>query len=362
MVPPRQAFLALLVTLCLVSVLVGQSTALSGSWQALLTNSQGTVELNLSLELQTEGIVSGTYTLQDGVSGAISGQFDGTLLLLVFVGPANDCPATFTLRVGLTGKAGAGTYTASGCDGAKENGVVSISQKSDTNSILADCLYQHEEEGYWSWLCNEQGTALSDQVSTFIRRENRFGYQGITSLWSGPKAEWKEREGAKVIAQTDKQLKATCETYYHVAYLKPDGNVQWNWLLKNMLNWYKKDSRKKFPKLCHVAEAAAADYVIVYTESESSVPYSFSIPVQKTTYHRGTIMGGGNTAIYSGTSTATETKTVSGSWSRWHISAAVYPVKANTTMIFSTKHTGRWRWSKPDKDSLIDALEFVEKQ
>jgi len=360
MTPPRQAFPALLVTLCLVSGLVGQSAAPSGSWQAFLANSQTTVELTLQLDVQTSGIVSGTYALQEGTGGAMSGQFDGTTLFVAFVVPIGDCPTTFTLKVNLTGNAGAGTYSASDCNGATENGAISMSQTG--SSILSNCLYQHEEEGYWSWLCNEQGTALSDQVSTFISRENRFGHQGIRSLWRGPKAEWKEREGAKVLAQTDKLLKATCETYYHVAYLNSDGDVQWNWFLKNMLNWHKKDSRKKFPKLCNVAEVAAADYVIVYTRSDSSVPYSFSVPVQKTTYHRGTIVGGGDTATYRGTSTTTETKTVSGSWSKWHISASVYPVKSDTTMIFSTKHTGRWRWSKPDKDSLIDALEFIEKQ
>jgi hypothetical protein len=30
--------------------------------------------------------------------------------------------------------------------------------------------------------------------------------------------------------------------------------------------------------------------------------------------------------------------------------------------LFTAQHKGQWRWSKPDKDAFVKAMEFIQKQ
>jgi len=340
-----------------------QAISPAGSWKTYLANSQTTAELSLTLEVQSSDLLSGSYTLQDGTVGALSGQVNNNVLYLAFVGKANNCPTTFSLKISLAGSAGAGTYTATDCNDAQETGTVSMVQTSQSDE-LSKCWTQHKQEAYWTWLCDAEGKFFSDYVSIFNLRTNQFGQSGVMSVWSGSKSDWQE-ESEKIISRHQKDT-ASCEIYYHVAYVGQNGSIQWNWFTKNMLNWYKKNARKKFPKLCATAQVAAADYLIAYANSSYTVPYSFNIPIPKTTYYSGTTSGYSGTGYvsgtYSGYSTTTQNQTYSGSRNQWDVYAVVYPNKPNSTIVYNTKHTGRWRWSKPDKDSFLDALKFLKDQ
>jgi hypothetical protein len=140
-----------------------------------------------------------------------------------------------------------------------------------------------------------------------------------------------------------------------------------------MQNWWEKEGQKKFPNFCYSSEPWAADYVILWSDYGSSVPYTYSVPVPQTSYVSGTTSGwvGGQYVYgnYSGYATTTQMQTYSGSWNIWNFLLAVRPVTTIPgeprlelgTPVSWSEHTGRCRWSKADKDSLIDALKYIQK-
>ena len=293
----------------------------------------------------------------------------GTLHFAI-VRNVDSCVSTYSGSINLDGKIGAGTYTVSNCRGQTQKGAVSIVQLSQAGKPEAaespslDCLVKHKQEGYWTWRCDEEGKEYSDRVSLLSNAEEPFRTKHLTTeVWSGPLDELTET--SEDLIEAHQQESSRCKSYFHLAYVSGNGDVRWNWLSKNMLNWWKDEGKKRFQSLCAVRKPSDADYVVTYSDATTSVPYSFSIPVRKSTYVTGNVRGfvGGQYTYgtYSGYAYSTENQTHSGSWRQLHVWAQLFLVGSKDSgIIYETKHIGRTRWSKPDKDCLVDALKFME--
>lgn len=109
-----------------------------------------------------------------------------------------------------------------------------------------------------------------------------------------------------------------------------DGTRGAGWLSKNMKNWWDKEGRQKHAHVCFVDDESNADYRLEWSWSDYSVP----------TYN-------------------TQTGAV-GYWGHTDVRVTVYRPNSQQ-LLFTKSHHGRWRWSKPDKDALKAAIEFIAK-
>ncbi len=238
-----------------------------------------------------------------------------------------------------------------------------------------DCFIPHAERGYATWVCEPWGKVYSDRFTIYSVRTNQTGARVLWPIWKGPAEDWLTN-AAQIIAE-HKQAIAHCSVYFHVAHTAwrewgSHSAIQWNRVTRNMLNWWERNGQKKFPTLCYCSEPWAADFVMVWGDWDESVPYSYSVPVPETYYVGGTISGWVSNqpfqAEYWGYATTMRMRTYEGSWNIWNFLLDVRPVEERDdgrglhlgTSVFWSHHKGRWRWSKPDKDSLIDALKAIE--
>jgi hypothetical protein len=351
-----------------------QQSSLAGSWRATFADSVSNGISLLILDVQSDGTVSGVLRIEGSSMGKLSGQFDGGVFYFTLIQTVEGCPGSFSGRLKVEGDSGTGTYVGTDCEGEHKNGVVSMMRlvpdksTSTTREINAsassDCIVSHEEEDYVTWLCDAQGRLLPDKAEVFFLRTNYWGEPIAMSVWSGPRKQWTDTI-PQVISQHREKI-SKCLVYFNVSYITKNGQIRWNWGPKPFWKWWKKNGSNKFPRFCYTKEPWEADYVAVWSDSQYSVPYSFSIPVPQTSYVTGNMSGwvGGDyvQGNYSGYVYSTQNQTYSGSRSVLAVNAVVYPVRPNTRVVFESKHTGRWRWSKPQKDVLIDSLRFIQKE
>jgi len=151
----------------------------------------------------------------------------------------------------------------------------------------------------------------------------------------------------------------------------------------NQTDWWLKDGKKKFPGVCITTEKNEADYLIAWTATESADKYTYTVPHTETTQHQGTVntnsssrstsspetVYSSGSGTYRGTSTTTTYERKDGEWPVVYVNAFVHRMTKDgsdkpyvKTPLFMTKHKGQWRWSKPDKDSFVRLLEFINKQ
>jgi hypothetical protein len=137
----------------------------------------------------------------------------------------------------------------------------------------------------------------------------------------------------------------------------------------NQTDWWLKEGQKKFPGVCITTEKNEADYLIAWTAMQDSETYYYTTPKTSTTQHSGTVYGPGGVGGYSGTSTTTTDERQKGEWQVVYVNAFVHRMTKDgsdkpyvKTPLFMTKHKGQWRWSKPDKDGFVKAMEFIQKQ
>lgn len=150
-------------------------------------------------------------------------------------------------------------------------------------------------------------------------------------------------------------------------------------LSPNQTEWWLKEGQKKFPGVCITTTPGEADYVIFWTATQETTNHSYTVPKTETTYHSGTVnstststgsLDSVNTSgTYNGTSTKTTYETRGYEWTNTYVNAFVHKtvtVEGKKTIeklpLSIAKHRGQWRWSKPDKDSLVKSLEFINKQ
>ena len=151
------------------------------------------------------------------------------------------------------------------------------------------------------------------------------------------------------------------------------GVVTDNWVSENQRK-YLEERRKKISqnkakrKLFGVQNRASADYIILWTAAQGFRPYMYYVPRTETETH--TVTGGYSTYGSAGQSQGTFSGTVnvekqyyqqqSGQWPFVDVLLQVYDARTSQK-IFETHHQGNWRWSKPDKDCLDEALKFLTK-
>ena len=223
------------------------------------------------------------------------------------------------------------------------------------------CLITFSPPSYVAWVCNGEGTEWSDPVLLVQTRQAPSGRATVRVVWEGPRA---TLNGAapQLIAQ-DQTQHARCRTYFHIAGVS-GGEVHWNRVTKNMRAWWDRDGQRRFKEFCYATIVQDADYVLAWAESTSQIPFSFSLPLPKTTTTYGTFRSSGaGQTTYRSTSTTTEMLTFSDVVTVSHVTLAILPVIERgglaalaEPVTWIEKHRG-----KPDKDALREALDNLRK-
>ncbi len=353
---------------------LAQEADLAGKWAATFSDSISTGTAQLLLSRKEDGQVTGLVYMNGTNIGRMSGQLERNTFCFTLVQTLEGCPGTFSGQITLAGGTGSGRYVGTDCSGEHKNGVLSIvrltaevprtapsSARSDAN--FPHCLVSDPETSYVSWLCDEAGRIRPSRTEIYYIRTNRAGERTPMLIWAGSREDWRQKK-ATVIAEHQRNF-SNCSVYVNVSHVTSKGEVRWDWWTRPMRKWWKKDGPKKFPGFCYARQPWEADYVIVWTDAEYSVSYSFTLPRPKSFYYSGNLSGyaGGEYVYgnYSGHVYTTEDKTYSGSRSEWKVNAVVYPVEPNTRVVYESNHTGRTIWSKPDKDALVDSLKFIRR-
>jgi hypothetical protein len=148
------------------------------------------------------------------------------------------------------------------------------------------------------------------------------------------------------------------------------GAVTDDWVSKDQLNWLKTVSKeiekgKRQTKFLITKQRENADYILFWTQAQGFIPYVTYVPRTETTtskvsgtystietsgYGFGTITG--NIVV-----TRTYYEAQSNEWQFVDASLTVFDKSGKN--VYETKHRGNWRWSKPEKDCLEDALKYL---
>lgn len=120
---------------------------------------------------------------------------------------------------------------------------------------------------------------------------------------------------------------APCQVKVYVMGLDlDDGTKGIGWLTDNMRTWWETEGRTKRLQICFTETLATADYRLEW--KRSSKPYISAVgDVQSTHY-------------------------------RVEVRTAVYRPDSDI-LLYTIRYTGKWRWSKPDKDAFKEAIEFI---
>jgi len=356
----------------------------TGTWITAFSDSVSSGTARLILEPGAEGSLAGLFIVEGVRAGRISGQIQGNQFFFTLIQTAEDCPGSFSGKMTMDGVSVIGTYTGVDCSGEHQNGTLSmvraeeesISASRETEaetSINEECIVRHEDENYASWLCDPQGQLHPTKTAIYYVRTKRNGDTVPMLVWEGARKEWEEKRANLVV--THKARNAKCLAYFNVSYFPANGEVRWDWVSNRMSKWMKKEGKKKkYKGICYAANPWEADYVVLWTDAAYRVPYSFSIPVPQTSYYTESTSGSVNAysggtygyGTYSGSTSGTVTtyqnQTYSGTRSEYEVLAVVYAVGPNARIVYETKHVGRWRWSKPDKDVLVDSIKFIKER
>jgi len=138
-----------------------------------------------------------------------------------------------------------------------------------------------------------------------------------------------------------------------------------------MAAWWEKRGREEFADLCEVRNPHEADYIVVWVEDVEAIDYTYTVRrtemsdvwLDTHTYDRST--GQTTNSNTYGTITTTRPETKKRTRKEWHILMQVRAVERGegnfraSKILYETKHVGRSIWSKPDKDCLVDAMNFL---
>jgi hypothetical protein len=136
-----------------------------------------------------------------------------------------------------------------------------------------------------------------------------------------------------------------------------NGSMTNDWLSKNQLA-YMRDRSEKLKKTgtpphfwpTHYRENA--DFVIVWSSAVGSRPYTMYVPRTSTSTTNVT----GDVSLTANT-TSTTYVPEHGEHEFVNVVATVY--SRDGTKLYESVHQGNWRWSKPDKDCLEDAMNYL---
>jgi len=142
--------------------------------------------------------------------------------------------------------------------------------------------------------------------------------------------------------------------------------------------WWFEDGRRRFPDLCIVEEQISPDYVVVWYELWEKTQEEITVSRREVTEHSGTISlntwnygkdstYSRTTGTYRGRSTTTRQEKEKVEYYTWTVHATVHKAVQSGegtqigSSIYTARHIGRWLWSKPDKDAMIEAINFLSK-
>jgi hypothetical protein len=149
-------------------------------------------------------------------------------------------------------------------------------------------------------------------------------------------------------------------------------SVTENWTTKNQLKLLKERSAavasgKREQHFWFVSDNKDADFVVFWTRAVGFRPYVYYMPHTET--ETGSVSGSMNGMVgssytwgnYSGTVQVSRTYYTreTGQWSYVDFSLTVYDAHTRKK-VYETWHRGNFRWSKPDKDCLSDALGYLQ--
>jgi hypothetical protein len=291
----------------------------------------------MTLEVNNDGRVSGTYKATTGGHGNVSGKLEGKAFSFVLSQTTADCPATYIGSITLEGVGGAGTYVGTSCLGKHENGVVSMVRDSQEpvgkEPIQGSTLVKSETTS----VANSE-TVPPEVVAERRRRDTECpGCPGLLLYY--------------VDADNGQR-----QTWWLT-------NDQREWLQKQREEAQKKGKKNRF---LFTNYEANADYLIFWTQAEGSRPYVYYVP--RTVTENAQVSGSYNTygtggstwGTYNGTVRVQRTynERVEGQRNYVNVVMTVYDARTGKK-VYETWHQGNWIWSKPWKDCLVDTIKFL---
>jgi hypothetical protein len=319
----------------------------TGAWTVQFGDSSQSGTLVLELKESTSGHISGTYKSSSSVSGIVDGTRDGETLQFNLAQTTKDCPGTFSGTVHLSdANSGSGQFSGKDCAGDHANGVVLLTR-------------------------GEMKTAETQTAAPPPSPAQTMAARAEAAVSS------------EIVAERENMVKLcpNCAGVM-IAYVDAQtGSVTYDWATKHQIEWVHKQSDeikagKITQKFLFVTNRENAHYVIYWTEAVGYRPYVMYIP--HTTTDTGTFNGSynGTFSSYStnGTSaygnsygnfngnvsvTRTDYQRYEGRRTFVNVTATVYDWKGKK--IYQTTHQGNFRWSKPDKDCLTDAIDYLRK-
>jgi hypothetical protein len=191
---------------------------------------------------------------------------------------------------------------------------------------------------------------------------------------SKQKAQTGEEMIAPPAAEAERRYTAKCPDCKKLLLCYVDsqtGGVTENWATKNQLNLLKENSAvvasgKRDQRYWIVKQKENADFIVFWTRAVGFRPYVYYMPHTET--ETGRVAGSMHGMVgsdytwgnYSGTVQVTKTYYTqeTGQWSYVDFSLTVYDAHSGKK-VYETWHRGNFRWSKPDKDCLGDALDYI---
>jgi len=148
------------------------------------------------------------------------------------------------------------------------------------------------------------------------------------------------------------------------------GAVTDDWLSKHQIEFMKHKSEevkqgKHSPTFLYTKHRENADYILFWTAAQGFRPYVTYVP--HTVTETGNVSGnynnygayGSNFGSFDGTVTVNRTyyTAQAGQWNFTDVELTVYD--RDGKKIYASWHRGNFRWSKPDKDCLEDAFNYL---
>lgn len=143
-----------------------------------------------------------------------------------------------------------------------------------------------------------------------------------------------------------------------VVGLESDGTPMLGSMTKNQQEWFKKKHKEvteyhSSPNILFSTDWEDAIYLVTSWSGSRSYSYSYLFP--HTTTSTTNIYGD---VAANATTTTTSLQPISGVRHIWVYQMRIYDRKTGT-LLYSTIHTGKFRWSKPDRDCLEDVYNYL---
>jgi hypothetical protein len=137
------------------------------------------------------------------------------------------------------------------------------------------CAYQRAGyPEYVLWICDGEGKAITNRTSILYVRTNRSGAEVVARVWSGPLSELVRR--AESIIGSHARAHARCASYFNLARAGRPA-PSWNVASRSMRDWWEREGATRFSSVCYAAEPSHADFIVMWTDNDVSLPDAFSV-------------------------------------------------------------------------------------